>query len=68
MGMNYHAEKTDTQIFKKKYRDGFETLISATRLMVTKPVNLTFRIVPGGSHCEASWEKQIPVFMECLGL
>ena len=29
MGMNYHAEKTDTQIFKKKYRDGFETLISA---------------------------------------
>ncbi len=45
-----------------------ETLISAARLLITKPVNLTFRIVPGGSHCEASWEKQIPVFMECLGL
>lgn len=26
-----------------------------------------FRIVPGGQHCEASWEKQIPVFMEFLG-
>ena len=24
------------------------------------------RIVPNGMHCEASWEKQIPVFMRCL--
>ena len=26
-----------------------------------------FRIVPGGQHCEASWEKQIPIFMEFMG-
>ena len=25
-------------------------------------------IVPGGTHCEASWEKQIPIFMRCLEL
>ncbi len=26
------------------------------------------RVVPGGQHTEASWEKQIPIFMRCLGL
>lgn len=45
-----------------------ETLVSATHLLLTKRANLTFRIVPGGTHSEASWEKQIPLFMECLGL
>jgi predicted alpha/beta superfamily hydrolase len=24
------------------------------------------RIVPGGQHCEASWERQIPIFMQTL--
>ena len=41
---------------------------SAVYLLLTKGVNLAFRIVPGGNHSEASWEKQIPIFMECLGL
>lgn len=27
----------------------------------------TFRIVDGGKHCEESWQKQVPVFMNCLG-
>ena len=45
-----------------------EALISTSHLLLTKRVNLTFRIVPGGTHSEASWEKQIPIFMECLGL
>ena len=44
-----------------------ETLFSTSHLLMTKRVNLTFRIVPGGSHCEASWAKQVPIFMECLG-
>lgn len=43
-----------------------ETLFSTSHLLMTKRVNLTFRIVPGGSHCEASWAKQVPIFMECL--
>ncbi|MCD8286323.1 MAG: alpha/beta hydrolase [Clostridia bacterium] len=30
-------------------------------------VQITARIVPGGTHCEASWEKQIPIFMQVLG-
>ena len=45
-----------------------ESMISTAHLLLTKRVNLALRIVPGGSHCEASWEQQIPVFMECLGL
>ena len=45
-----------------------EALFSTSHLLLTKRVNLAFRIVPGGNHSEASWEKQIPIFMECLGL
>ncbi len=45
-----------------------ETLISAAHMLMAKQVNLTLRIVPGGTHSEASWEKQIPIFMDCLGL
>ena len=45
-----------------------EALISTSHLLLTKRVNLAFRIVPGGNHSEAAWEKQIPIFMDCLGL
>lgn len=45
-----------------------QTLISMAQLLLVKGVNLTFRIAPGGTHSEASWEKQIPIFMDCLGL
>ena len=45
-----------------------EALISTSHLLLTKRVNLAFRIVPGGNHSEASWERQIPIFMDCLGL
>lgn len=43
-------------------------LITVTRLLMEKRVNLAFRVIPGGTHSEASWEKQIPIFMDCLGL
>ena len=45
-----------------------EAMISTAHLLMTKRVNLALRIVPGGNHSEASWEKQIPIFMDCLGL
>ena len=45
-----------------------ESLISTSHLLLTKRVNLALRIVPGGTHSEASWEQQIPIFMDCLGL
>lgn len=45
-----------------------DALSAAANVLLKKQVNLTLRIVPGGEHCEASWERQIPIFMECLGL
>ena len=45
-----------------------EALISTCHFLLTKRVNLTFRIVPGGDHSEASWERQIPIMMDCLGI
>jgi predicted alpha/beta superfamily hydrolase len=45
-----------------------ELLRMAVQVLLQKQVRLTFRIVPGGTHSEASWEKQIPIFMQCLGL
>lgn len=35
-------------------------------LLQEKRVRLTARIVPGGEHCEASWERQIPFFLPTL--
>ena len=45
-----------------------ESMISTAHLLLTKRVNLTLRIVPGGDHSEASWEKQVPFIMDALGL
>ncbi len=38
---------------------------TAARLL-ERHVLLTSRIVPGGDHCEASWERQIPFFLNTL--
>lgn len=35
-------------------------------LLFEKKIRLTSRIVPNGNHCEASWERQIPFFMNTL--
>ena len=38
----------------------------AARLLLDRGVLLDCRIVPGGEHCEASWERQIPFFLNTL--
>ena len=35
-------------------------------LLLSKGVLLDCRLVPGGEHCEASWERQIPFFLNTL--
>ncbi len=35
-------------------------------ILLERRLNVTARIVPGGNHNEASWEKQIPFFMNTL--
>lgn len=39
---------------------------AVTGLLLERKVDLTSRIVPGGDHNEASWERQIPFFMSIL--
>ena len=40
--------------------------VKVTSLLMKKQIMVESRIVPGGQHCEASWEKQIPFFMRTL--
>ncbi len=67
--------KTDTCLYMDygsrelfNHNASTEALVAASQLLLIKQVNLTLRIVPGGEHTEASWERQIPVFLECLGI
>ena len=60
--MDYGSEELSNHPVQK------EALMDMSRLLMEKNVNLAFRIIPGGNHSEASWEKQIPIFMDCLGL
>ena len=39
---------------------------AVTSILLERKINLTARIVPDGDHTEASWEKQIPIFMDQL--
>ena len=35
-------------------------------MLLQKGIMMNLRIVPGGSHCEACWEEQVPFFMRTL--
>ena len=48
---------------RPKIRRDFERIAAA---FFQKRALLEVRIVPGGTHCEASWERQIPFFMNTL--
>lgn len=39
---------------------------NVTNQLLGRQIWLETRIVPGGNHCEASWERQIPFFMDAL--
>lgn len=60
--MDYGSEEMDNHFASAG------ALMSASQLLMARQVKLTLRIVPGGNHSESSWEKQIPIFMECLGI
>lgn len=48
-------------------RDNIRRCFSRTaELLMMKRILLDCRVVPGGTHCEASWERQIPFFMNTL--
>lgn len=37
-----------------------------TSALISRGILTESRVVPGGKHCEASWERQIPFFMQAL--
>lgn len=41
---------------------------AVTDYLIKNGFAVTSRIVSGGTHTEESWQRQIPVFMQCLGL
>lgn len=43
-----------------------EQFTRVASILLNRRVALECRIVPGGDHCEACWEKQIPFFMNTL--
>ena len=45
-----------------------EVLCAACSALLHKGVDLTFRLVPGGTHSEESWAQRVPFMMKCLGL
>ena len=49
--------------FHKSMKERFQKV---SDLLYDRGIFLTSRIVPHGNHCEASWEKQIPIFLPIL--
>ena len=58
--MDYGSEEFDNHPGQRQLFSAFASLLMMRRL------SLTCRIIPGGTHCEASWERQIPHFMNTL--
>ena len=52
----------------KDFAQKIDILNDAAKLLEESGAQVRFRWVEGGEHNEASWEKQIPVFMEYLGI
>ncbi|MCD7818108.1 MAG: alpha/beta hydrolase [Lachnospiraceae bacterium] len=48
------------------HKDMLQSLGHISADLIAKGILLESRIIPGGTHCEASWERQIPFFMEAL--
>lgn len=50
-----------------RFYEGMQKIFAGTAAALQEQkVYVTSRIVPGGTHCEACWEKQIPFFMQVL--
>ena len=49
-----------------RWRNARKNFPKLTEVLIKKGVLVTSRIVPRGEHNEASWERQIPIFMDVL--
>lgn len=51
----------------KNHPERIKHFSEACACLVERGVMITSRVVPGGTHSEESWERQIPFFMSVLG-
>ena len=58
--MDYGSEEMGNHKSMRREFGAFGTKV------MSSGVHLTLRIVPGGTHSEASWERQLPFVMETL--
>lgn len=63
--MDYGSREMNNHGSRDKIKRSF---YSCYKALLDKGVYAAARIVPDGRHSEASWEKQIPIFMACLGV
>jgi len=47
--------------------ENLSALTAVTQALLQRGVDLTLRIVPGGTHSEESWGERLPIMMQCLG-
>lgn len=50
----------------KNHKDMLQLYAKFTAQLMKRGIHVESRIVPGGTHTEASWERQIPFFMDAL--
>ena len=60
--MSYGSEEMGNH---KRIRNALK---KASGSLMDRGVYVCMHIVPGGQHCEACWEQQVPMFMECLDI
>ncbi len=50
----------------RNHKDMLKYFAHFTEGLMTKGALVTSRLIPGGTHCEASWERQTPFFISTL--
>lgn len=58
--MDYGSEELDNHFAMRRL------FAQTTEALLKRELYLTARIVPGGTHCEASWERQLPFMLNTL--
>lgn len=48
------------------HKDMLRQFVKISSILMKKNVRVNTRIVPNGTHSEASWEKQVPFFLNTI--
>ncbi len=62
-GTVFYMDYGQREMYDRRMMDWYGQVAG---MLMEKNINLTSRIVPGGQHTEASWERQIPFFINTL--